>query len=158
MQIDRTVLALAALLALPCQAQVNAPSHDRTPGAVSAAVTQENIQETVCAEAWLKSVEPPPKYTEKLKAKQIKALHLKGKPRDYVEDHLVPLCLGGDPRDPHNLWPQRSAGDWNAKVKDQLEKAVCYAVCTGDRTLREGQDIFLEPDWTREFLKWYHVE
>lgn len=158
MKTDLLVLALVGLVTAPCQAQSFAPNHDRTPGAVNAAVTQENIQSTVCAEDWIKSVQPPAKYTEQLKVKQMKALHLKGKPQDYVEDHLIPLCLGGEPRDPRNLWPQRIAGDWNAKVKDQLETAVCSAVCNGDRTLREGQDIFLEPDWTKEFLKWYHAE
>lgn len=152
------VLMLGGLFAGTCLAQAYVPNHDKTPGAISAAVTQENIQETVCAEGWVQTIQPPAKYTDKLKVKQIKALHLKGKSRDYVEDHLVPLCVGGDPRDPHNLWPQRTNGDWNAKVKDQLESAVCRAVCSGDRTLREGQEIFLEPDWTKEFLKWYQVE
>jgi len=158
MRTSPVVLALVGLLAGTCRAQVYVPNHDRTPGAINAAVTQENIQETVCVEGWTQTIQPPAKYVDRLKAKQIKALHLKGKPRDYIEDHLVPLCLGGDPRDPHNLWPQRTTGDWNAKVKDQLEAAVCRAVCSADRTLKEGQGIFLEPDWTKEFLKWYQVE
>jgi len=28
--------------------------------------------------------------------------------RDYEEDPLVPLCLGGAPQDPANLWPEFS--------------------------------------------------
>ncbi len=32
-------------------------------------------------------------------------------PAHYQEDHLVPLELGGAPRDPRNLWPQPNDGD-----------------------------------------------
>jgi hypothetical protein len=31
---------------------------------------------------------------------------LVGNPKDYEEDHLISLELGGAPRDPKNLWPQ----------------------------------------------------
>ena len=36
-----------------------------------------------------------------------------GSPNAYHEDHIVPLCAGGHPRDPKNLWPQPIRGQWN---------------------------------------------
>ena len=95
---------------------------------------------------------------DKLKAKQLKQLHLKGPAKKYYEDYLVPLCAGGCPTDPRNLWPQRVEGDWNYKVKDQLETAVCKALCSGDVTLEQARSTFFESDWTKAFLKFYHVE
>ena len=65
---------------------------------------------------------------------------------DCHEDHLVPLCVGGAPRELRNLWPQSTTGKWSTKEKDQLELSVCRQVCRGDITLKEGQAIFLEPD------------
>jgi hypothetical protein len=83
---------------------------------------------------------------------------LQGPAKNYHEDHLVPLCAGGHPTDARNLWPQRLEGDWNYKVKDQLETAVCKNLCSGDMTLDQAQSMFREPDWTKVFLKFYHVE
>jgi hypothetical protein len=40
-------------------------------------------------------------------------------------------------------------------VKDQLEGSVCRAVCKGAMTLLEGQDIFLRPDWTKEYENFF---
>ena len=149
-----------AVLAAPDAAAVQdtIPDHERTPGAINPGVTQDNLQETVCAAGWIDGIAPPQANLEKLKAKQLKQLHLKGPVKNYHEDQLVPLCAGGHPTDPRNLWPQRIEGDWNYKVKDQLETAVCKALCSGDLTLEQAQSMFLEPDWTKVFLKFYHVE
>jgi hypothetical protein len=59
---------------------------------------------------------------------------------------------------PRNLWPQPVAGRWSASVKDQLEGSVCRQVCRGDITLQDGQAIFLRPDWTREYAKYFGLE
>ncbi len=52
-----------------------------------------------------------------------------GTARDYHLDHLVPLCVGGAPRDARNLWPQPITGRWSTKEKDQLESSVCRIHC-----------------------------
>ena len=153
-----TILLLAVLASQAAAAQDTVPDHERTPGAVNPEVTQDNLQETVCAAGWTEKISPPEAKLEKLKAKQVKQLHLKGPAKNYHEDHLVPLCAGGHPTDPRNLWPQRVEGDWNYKVKDQLETAVCKALCSGDLTLEQARSMFLEPDWTKVFLKFYQVE
>jgi hypothetical protein len=43
-------------------------------------------------------------------------------------------------------------------VKDQLEASVCRQVCRGDITLKEGQAIFLRPDWTKAYLRFFRLE
>jgi hypothetical protein len=156
----RLMILLLATLASPAGAAAQDPFPDRqrTPGAISPEVTQDNLQETVCAAGWIEKITPPQAQLDKLKAKQLKQLHLKGPAKNYHEDHLVPLCAGGSPTDPRNLWPQRMEGDWNYTVKDQLETAVCKALCSGDLTLDQARSMFLEPDWTKVFLKFYHVE
>jgi len=75
--------------------------------------------------------------------------------RDYHEDHLVPLCVGGHPRDERNLWPEPVAGKWSASVKDQLEASVCRQVCLGHIKLDAGRAFFLAPDWTKEYEKYF---
>ena len=132
------------------------PDHARTPGAVNHEVTQENIAQTVCVPGYTKTIRPSSSYTSRLKVGQMKELGLPGTMHDYHEDHLVPLCVGGAPRDERNLWPQPVTGQWTDKVKDQLEASVCRAVCRGAMTLGEGQAIFLdEPDWTKAYEKFF---
>jgi hypothetical protein len=134
----------------------SAPDRNLVPGTLNPAVTQENIQQTVCVPGWTKSVRPPTSYTQKLEQQQISDWRLPGHHRDYKEDHLIPLCVGGHPDDPGNLWPSPVSAMWNDKIKDQLESSVCRAVCRGAMTLREGQDIFMkEPDWRRAWEKFF---
>jgi hypothetical protein len=146
---------LLLLLGGPAWAQSYIPNHDRTPGSINPYITQNNIAQTVCLPGYTKIVRPPSPYTSQLKAKQIRELGLPGTPLDYREDHLVPLCVGGHPSDPRNLWPEPVSGRWSASVKDQLEASVCRQVCRGDITLEQGQAIFLRPDWTREYLQFF---
>jgi hypothetical protein len=85
-------------------------------------------------------------------------LGLKGNAGDYVIDHVVPLCAGGHPSDPRNLWPQPIAGQWTDKFKDQLEQSVCRGLCRGDITLEEAQAIFLAHDWTKQYGRFFGLE
>ena len=156
----RTVLyaGLAGFFAALASAQDYIPDHARTPGAINPHVTQDNATLTVCVAGWTRTIRPPSSYTSRLKAKQMHALHLPGSARDYEEDHLVPLCVGGHPTDHRNLWPQPRRGQWSAKIKDQLEASVCRAMCRGAMTLEEGRAIFLRPDWTKEYLKFFGLK
>jgi hypothetical protein len=47
------------------------PDHDRTPGAINAAATQDNLATTVCKSGWSATVRPPSAYTSALKIAQI---------------------------------------------------------------------------------------
>lgn len=155
-------LVLLALLALylPCgwAQQAYIPDHERTPGAINPEITQDNIAQTVCVPGYTKKIRPPSSYTNRLKAYQMHELDLPGTAHDYHEDHLVPLCVGGHPSDPRNLWPEPIAGRWSTSVKDQLESSVCRQVCRGDIALEEARAIFLARDWTRGYVKYFGME
>ena len=56
----------------------------------------------------------------------------KGKPSTYEEDHLIPLELGGAPKNPKNLWPEPYT---QSKHSDPLEKALQRKVCSRTLTL-----------------------
>ena len=61
-------------------------------------------------------------------------------------DHIVPLELGGAPRDSKNLWLQPLRGAWNAHCKDALAVELSKAVCKGDAKLADAQDE-IRRDW-----------
>ena len=152
----RHAALIPLLAATAAAAQDYLPDHDRTPGAVNAYVTQDNVKATACVARWTHWVAPSSMYTNRVKAQQMRELGLPGAPDSYHEDHLVPLCVGGHPRDPRNLWPQPVKGKWTATVKDQLETSVCRAVCRGKMTLEEGRAVFLdEPDWTKAYKSFF---
>jgi hypothetical protein len=156
------VWLLSLLLLVGCspsaQSQSYIPDHQRTPGAINPKVTQQNLQSTVCVSGWSRTVRPPASYTNRLKAKQMRELGLPGSTHDYHEDHLVSLCAVGHPTDERNLWPQPVNGRWTDKVKDQLESSVCRQVCRGDMTLEQGQAIFLEPNWTKAYMRYFGMK
>lgn len=115
-----------------------------TPGAVRAGVTLA----TICSYGYSRQVRPPESYTEPLKLAQMRAYNLPGPPRDYEEDHLVPLSIGGAPRNPANLWPEPRYGTNNALQKDHLETWTARMACAGRVPLARLQHA-MASDWTR---------
>jgi hypothetical protein len=114
----------------------------KTPGATNPDITQDNIKQTICNRGhWTtKSIRPPTTYTNKLKKKQIAEYGFKDKNmKAYEEDHLIPIELGGNPRDPRNLWPEKWDGKYGAHVKDKLENRLHKLVCNGTLTLKAAQ-------------------
>ena len=110
------------------------PNPSRTPGALNPAVTQRDIYSTICVRGWTRTVRPPEAYTERLKRIQIRQYGYRDRwLRDYEEDHLVPLELGGSPASPRNLWPEphHVAGGWGSYRKDRLENRLNHLVCRG---------------------------
>ena len=81
----------------------------------------------------------------------MKELGLSGTPGDYEEDHLIPLELAGDPRDPRNLWPEPYAKP-GAKQKDAVENYLHKQVCSGVMPLVEAQRI-IAADWYRVYVE-----
>lgn len=125
-----------------------------TPGAFNPDVTQDTIYDTICVSGWTSTIRPPSSYTTNLKNEQKIEYGEADIPNtELEEDHLVPLELGGDPRDPNNLWPEprESAGTTDsgqaAENKDQEENALKTQVCNGDLTLDEARQQILT-DWT----------
>ena len=66
----------------------------------------------------------------------MEAYHRKGTVSDYQEDHLISLEVGGHPTDPRNLWPEPID---RALDVDDIENQLNEQICSGQITLREGQ-------------------
>ena len=149
-------VALTAII-VTCVLPVHAgdlPDKSHTPGAINPDVTQANIQQTVCIKGWTKTVRPPAYYTNKLKKVQIREYgYADTNPKHYEEDHLIPLSIGGHPKDPRNLWPEPRKTEWGAEKKDQLEFAIYKAVCRGEVSLDEARAAF-RTDWIAAYKRY----
>lgn len=125
------------------------PNPQLTPGALNPNVTQENLRETICRPGgYTRSIRPDEAYTERLKREQIRQygyVQQMGKDayrlREYEEDHLISLELGGSPDSPQNLWPEphHVIGGWGSYAKDKLENRLHSLVCSGRITLAQAQ-------------------
>ena len=135
-----TVMALE-----PCRVVDGRADVRCTPGALNPDVTQDTIRSTVCAPGWTEQVQPPASYTTALKLRQMRDFGETGSPLNYKEDHLVPLSIGGAPKDANNLFPQPAA---KTTEKEELEDHLHQAVCSGQMTLTAAQ-AKMRHDWTR---------
>jgi hypothetical protein len=134
------------LLAIPCLAAApDLPDHARTKGASDPTITASTYREILCKGADGKKhhttdeKRPNSSYTTALKKKQLGDWDYPDKKtRDYEEDHLISLELGGDDSAEANLWPQPYAGKWGARTKDTLELELGRRIC-----LRESDDDYL---------------
>jgi hypothetical protein len=133
---------LYLLAAGTAAAQSALPNPTRTPGAVDPAVRQATIRKTICKPGWANSVRPPKSHAEALKRRQLKEFgYFDRRPGDYEEDHLIPLELGGAPKDPRNLWPEPHdpLGGWGSVRKDILERRLNRLVCAGHLPLDKAR-------------------
>jgi len=120
----------------PGQPSIILPDLTISPGALNPAVRQGTISKTICVKGWTKTVRPPVSYTNALKIQQMAQYEETGSPSDYEEDHLIPLELGGAPKNPKNLWPEPHA---QSKVSDPLETQLKRKVCSGLLTLKKAR-------------------
>jgi hypothetical protein len=136
------------------------PDHDITPGATNPAVTQTTIQDTICKSGWTASIRPPVPLTNKLKTDGIRECGFDdNNPKDYEEDHFLPLELGGNPRDPKNLWPepyntQINGQRMGAHEKDKFETVLKKQVCSGALTLQDAQDQIVA-NWYKVYVAYF---
>ncbi|MEV4441932.1 hypothetical protein AB0K09_23575 [Streptomyces sp. NPDC049577] len=137
-----------ALTATCSQARLPLPDPSCQPGADNPDVTQATIGSTICVSGWTRTVRPPTSYTNPLKVRQIAEYGYEDTDTsDYEEDHLIPLELGGSPRDPRNLWPEPRYGDQDAYEKDTVENRLKSAVCKGTVGLDAARRA-IATDWT----------
>lgn len=143
-------------------AQDALPNPKLTPGALSSAVTQANIDETICRPGgYTKSVRPPERYTEKLKGRLIRAYGYEQQVGgtayrygNYELDHLVPLSIGGSPDSPKNLWPEPHVvqGGWGSYAKDRLELKIHDLVCAHQLSLAQAQSM-MATNWVAAYKR-----
>lgn len=128
-----------------CHANGVLPDPVCTPGSINPTVTQATIGATICVKGWTATIRPSVGFTNKLKAQSMKDYgYADINPKDYEEDHRVPLEVGGAPMDSANLWAERGS---IPNPKDRVENRVHADVCAGRITLAQGQAVFLG-DWT----------
>ncbi len=124
------------------------PDPSCTPGVYNPDVTQSTIHSTICVSGWTGTIRPPTSYTNPLKVQGISDYgYSDTSTADYEEDHFIPLELGGDPRDPGNLWPEPQYGSPTASTKDGVETKLKNAVCNGTVTLSAARSA-IKNDWT----------
>lgn len=78
--------------------------------------------------------------------KNLKYHYANTNPRDYEEDHLIALSIGGAPYDPRNLWPEPRHPEWSSAKKDQLELVMYKMVCAHQISLGDAQRA-MASDW-----------
>ena len=116
------------------------PDRGCTPGATNPDVTQATISITICVTGYAAQIRPAATYTNSLKIDHMRAYGYAAEaPGDFEEDHLIALELGGDPRDPKNLWPERLTGGSGALQKDRVENWAHDEVCAGRMQLADAQ-------------------
>ncbi len=118
-----------------------------TPGAVDPAISQANIDTTICHPGYARSVRPPYAVTEPFKHRLMAAQHPGESMADYELDHLIPISLGGAPFDRRDLWLQPRHGQANAGDKNALAYVLWRLVCE-HRVLLATAQRDISRDWT----------
>lgn len=132
------------------------PEPQITPGALNRSVDQANIRATICVPGYSRSIRPAEEYTERLKRLGIRRYgYGDHRLRDYEEDHLVSLGLGGSPTDPRNLWPEphHVIGGWGSYAKDRLEDRLHTLVCRGTVPLAQARHD-IASDWIAAYERY----
>lgn len=120
------------------------PDRGCTPGVADPRVTPASVGTTICGQhSWSRTVRPPVSYTEPLKKQQMKEYGFTDSVSAHEEDHLISLELGGDPRDPHNLWPEPGK---TPNPKDKVENKAHTLVCSHPDQLTQIQQA-IATDW-----------
>ena len=144
-----TVTSFAALLVI---SGLSVPlfAHAADLPALNPDVSQATIESTICVHGYSKSVRPGHAYARGIK---IKLMAERGygiaELLTHRLDHIVPLCLGGHPRDVSNLTVQPV---WESYRKDRIEAKLQCLVCTGQVALDVAQRA-VSDDW----LAAYHA-
>ncbi len=123
------------------------PDPSCTPGAIDPAVTQDNIDATVCKSGYSSTVRPPASETDKFKAISLRAYGELAESTTEL-DHLVSLELGGT-NSASNLWPEmnHAGATGTTNPKDAVENTLHKAVCDHRVKLADAQNAIAR-NWT----------
>ena len=120
------------------------------PGAADPAITQANIDATICRPGYSRSARPSYAVTGPLKRRMMNAQHPGERLADYELDHLIPISLGGAPLDARDLWLQPRQGQANAGDKNVLAYVLWRLVCERQVPLATAQEA-ISRDWTKAY-------
>lgn len=121
-----------------------------TPGAIDPAITQANIDTTICRPGYARSARPPYAITGPLKRRLMQSQHPAEPMGDYELDHLIPISLGGAPLEMGDLWLQPRRGRANAGDKNVLAYVLWHLVCEHQVSLETAQRE-ISRDWTKAY-------
>ena len=126
---------LTAILMIPAIALAEVPAEVRNPD-----VHQGTIAETICKKGYTKTVRPSTSYTNGIKRKLMREQGIdKSRMSEFELDHIVPLEVGGHPRNIKNFMLQPWEGEGGARQKDSLEHKLKRRVCSGKMSLADAQ-------------------
>lgn len=154
---EATISPLASPFAVKtsgCKMVNYLPDKECDPGAIDPAVTQENIGSTICKTGYTSTVRPSSYTTNKMKVVDMAAYGFTDSPSNYEYDHIIPLELGGAPRDTRNIFPQPYAEPFGARDKDKVENKLKALVCANVLTLVEAQSR-IAVDWVSVLREYY---
>lgn len=129
----------ASAQSLPGSVDGDLPNRTLTPGAVLPDVTTAQL----CVKGYSRTVRPVGGEWYELKHAAFSRYGFSRLVRGYTGDHLVPIEIGGDPRNLANIWPEPNT---DAHRKDYVEDAAQILVCRHGYPLAEMQRRF-EMDW-----------
>lgn len=139
MEISRIIGVIFALISASACAQ--------TAEVLNPDVHESTLSETICHKGYTKTVRPATSYTNGVKRKLMREEGIDwAYAHNYELDHIIPLTLGGHPRNIHNLQLQKWDGDDGAKRKDKLEVRLAREVCHGSISLPAAQACIWN-DW-----------
>jgi hypothetical protein len=143
-----------ALLWAPLLFLAAAPAY-ADQSALNPVVRQETIDKTICVPGYAMGVRPATRYTKGVKQMYLQRAQLNPRlAQAYELDHIIPLTLGGHPR---NLALQIREGENGARRKDQIEEKLQCLVCSGQVTLATAQRDILE-DWQAAYDRYARVK
>ena len=132
-----------------------------SPGGLNPDITPDPalLGRTICKRGWTASVRP--KDSDVLKQQVLLRYGIPPTRLNlarYEMDHRVPLEVGGAPHDLANLWPEPweadrqhpygvAAAGSGAQDKDKIENRTQAAICNGQVSLQQGQQLFLGDWW-----------
>ena len=132
----KSVAVLALIFCTPTIAQ-----------SLNPAVTQATVNTTICVSGWSSTIRPSMAYTNKIKRRLMAKQGIAASKISLYElDHIMPLSLGGAPRDPKNLQLQPWTGANGALAKDKVELSAHTAVCRRHVPLATAQAC-MRSDW-----------
>lgn len=117
-------------------------------------VRPETIDQTICVAGYTALVRPATSYTNGVKLKLLRESGGEAaNGSKYELDHIVPLAVGGHPRNLKNLMLQPWDGEDSAKKKDRLEKRLQQLVCSKQLGLRDAQAA-IYGDWPSAYRRY----
>jgi hypothetical protein len=127
------------------------PDAGCTPGAIDPAVTQDNIDSTICKSGYTATIRPPASDTGKFKTTSLTA-YGQSYDRTTELDHLISLERGGT-NSASNFWPEpnRTGATGTTNPKDAVENTLHKAICNRRVKLADAQNA-IAANWTTALI------